>query len=155
QQVAKPTVSYRLRSQCCPVQSYVQRCCSVPVTTYQQSFYWEPVTTCVTPGAPSAGPGVGEQRLPSSPSPSPSATPGVGESRNGGTGSGTGSGSTDGPYGRSVNPLLRPEGIPSRQMPPRTSPPPNVRLERIVSLPGPNLEGQVLRGDQQPHPGAR
>src|SRR5438552_10288178 len=49
QQVACPQTCYRLRSQCCPVQSWVQRCCQVPVTTYQRSFYWEPVTSCCTP----------------------------------------------------------------------------------------------------------
>src|SRR5262249_35569805 len=36
QQVACPTTCYRLRSQCCPVQSWVQRCCQVPATTYKQ-----------------------------------------------------------------------------------------------------------------------
>src|SRR5262249_57575512 len=47
-----------LKSQCCPVQSWVARCCTVPVTTYQQSFYWEPVTTCcnTTVGAALAPP---------------------------------------------------------------------------------------------------
>src|SRR5262245_25765136 len=39
QQVATPVVSQVLRSQCCPVQSWVQRCCSVPVTTHQKSCY--------------------------------------------------------------------------------------------------------------------
>jgi hypothetical protein len=48
QQVATPVTSYKLRSQCCPVQSWVQRCCQVPVTTYQKAFYWEPQTTCCT-----------------------------------------------------------------------------------------------------------
>jgi hypothetical protein len=59
QQVATPVTSYKLRSQCCPVQSWVQRCCQVPVTTYQKSFYWEPQTTCCTTssGPPVAQPG--------------------------------------------------------------------------------------------------
>jgi hypothetical protein len=88
QQVATPTTSYRLREQCCPVQSWVQRCMSVPVTAYQQSFYWEPVTSCCTPSAPAptvanypapsccggtspaaalAAPAVGEQVRPTAP----------------------------------------------------------------------------------------
>jgi hypothetical protein len=54
QQVATPCTSLQLRSKCCPVQSWVQRCCQVPVTTYQKSCYWQPQTTCctTTPGAP-------------------------------------------------------------------------------------------------------
>lgn len=43
-QVATPSVSYRLRSQCNAVTSYVQRVCYQPVTTLRQSFYYEPVT---------------------------------------------------------------------------------------------------------------
>src|SRR5712692_9661680 len=59
QQVACPTTCYRLRSQCCPVQSWVQRCSQVPVTTYRQSCYWEPVTSCCTPAAPACPPANG------------------------------------------------------------------------------------------------
>src|SRR5206468_9348363 len=67
QQVACPTTCYRLRSQCCPVQSWVQRCCQVPVTTYRQCSYWEPVTTCCAPPAcppQYSTPGVSEQVAP-------------------------------------------------------------------------------------------
>jgi hypothetical protein len=49
QQVAVPCTSYQLQSRCCPVQSWVQRCCSVPVTSYQRCSYWEPHTSCCTP----------------------------------------------------------------------------------------------------------
>src|SRR5262245_24575391 len=54
QQVATPQTCYQLRSKCCPVQSWVKRCCQVPVTTMQESFYLEPRTTCCTTtvGAP-------------------------------------------------------------------------------------------------------
>jgi len=33
QQVATPVTSYQIRAQCCPVQTWVQRCCTVPVTS--------------------------------------------------------------------------------------------------------------------------
>jgi hypothetical protein len=57
QQVAVPTTCYQLKSRCCPVQSWVQKCCQVPVTAYQKAFYWEPHTTCCTTtvGAPIFG----------------------------------------------------------------------------------------------------
>lgn len=46
-QVTQPVTSYRLRSQCNAVTSYVQRC--VPVTSYRASYYLEPVTSCAPP----------------------------------------------------------------------------------------------------------
>lgn len=53
-QVTTPVTSYRLRSQCNAVTSYVRRC--VPVTSYRQVRYWEAVTNCgptgIVPGAP-------------------------------------------------------------------------------------------------------
>ena len=49
-QVTIPVTSYRLRSQCNAVTSYVQRC--VPVTTYRPTFYLEAVTTCAQPACP-------------------------------------------------------------------------------------------------------
>ncbi len=54
QQVAIPTTSYCLKSKCCPVQSWVQKNCQVPTTAYQLAYYWEPHTTCckTTVGAP-------------------------------------------------------------------------------------------------------
>jgi hypothetical protein len=51
-QVACPQTCYKLRSQCCPVQSWVQRCCQVPVQSYRIASYWEPVTTCCQPTTP-------------------------------------------------------------------------------------------------------
>ncbi|MFL5341092.1 MAG: hypothetical protein ACJ8F7_13175 [Gemmataceae bacterium] len=52
-QVTTPVTSYRLRSKCNAVTSYVQKC--VPVTTYRPTFYMEAVTSCApgvnaTPG---------------------------------------------------------------------------------------------------------
>ncbi len=174
QQMACPTTCYRLRSQCCAVQSWVQRCCQVPVTSYRQSFYWEPVTTCCTPSctpcsasvpaaAPSqvppavteqsgaaptqAPPTVTEQRMTPVPKVTeqyqyqqqpPAGTPGT---IPGGTSS----------Y-RQLPPLVpaRP-----RTLPP--APPPTVRLDRIVSVPGGNgqVQGQVVRNDQTPRANAQ
>jgi hypothetical protein len=53
-QVAVPSVSYQLREQKCPVQSWVSRCVQVPVQGYQKVDYWQPQTTCcnTTLGAP-------------------------------------------------------------------------------------------------------
>jgi hypothetical protein len=145
QQVATPVTSYCLKSQCCPVTSYLQRCCMVPVTSYRQSFYWEPVTTCAaapppccptTPSAPvTPGPGVGEQRsLPPA---------GVGESRDA--------------YKQGPPPPLPPTSF-NRQLTPQfpaAPKPPTVRLERIVSMPAPGVEGQVIRSDKEPLGGAK
>ncbi len=46
-QVTQPTTSYRLRSQCNAVTSYVQRC--VPVTSYRMAYRLEPVSDCPPP----------------------------------------------------------------------------------------------------------
>jgi len=46
-QVSQPMTSYRLRSQCNAVTSYVQRC--VPVTSYRIGYRLEPVSDCGSP----------------------------------------------------------------------------------------------------------
>lgn len=159
QQVATPTVSYQLRAQSCPVQSWVQRCATVPVTTQQLSYYYEPVTTWVTPTSapvapaapvmpstpppPTASPGVSEQRIPP--------TPGVLEQPGRGNGNGGSS------YERNYPPDSMPPASGSSIRPrPQSAPvaPPTVRLDRIVSLPPANVEGQVFRGETG-QPGAR
>jgi hypothetical protein len=162
QQVACPQTCYQLRSQCCPVQSWVQRCCSVPVTTYQQSCYWEPVTTCCpspcnpccAPGttAPPSNPGVYDQRT--------APQPGVGESREGGT-SGTSNKPPFDIYRKPVSDPMPPASSQRQLTPqypatPRSAPPPNVKLDRIVLMPNtPGVEGQVVRNDRAPAAGAR
>jgi hypothetical protein len=166
QQVACPTTCYRLRSQCCPVTSYLQRCCYVPVTSYKQCCYYEPVTTCCTPcctpGCPTVSappcngnggtPSVTESTngVPSIPTSPPATKPGVSESV---------APSTSSNYNQYIAPQA--SGT-NRHVPPAqpklsnpTPPPPAVKLDRIVSLKGHNLEGQVTRGDQAPHSGAR
>ncbi len=155
QQVATPVTSYRLRSRCNAVTTYLQRCQMVPVTSYKLSCYYEPVTTCSTPAvpavpsvpaAPPAQPGVGED-------PGQSATPlkpRVGEFPGG----------TALPRQRETPPppmppadgsaLRQPPGVPAAPRPPR------VRLDRVVALPDPNLQGQVVReGTRTPQAGAR
>jgi hypothetical protein len=171
-QVACPVTTYRLRSQCCAVQSWVARCCQVPVTTYRQACYLEPVTSCYTPCAPccptpcapccngngaAAAPAVTEQ--PSTAPPPPN----VSEYR---------STQPAQPYpGQPVQPNLgQPlpqkapmEGSSYRQpyLPPTRpaapAPPPTVRLDRIVALPeGPaSIQGKVVSNNQSPRSGAR
>lgn len=170
QQVAVPTTSYQLRAQSCPVQSWVARCVQVPVQTYQQSYYWEPVTTCTSttvgapihalPGTPAPAmaappmgrtPGVSEQRFP--------ATPGVSEQ----PGRGNGGSNTDRYY--APQPMTPGSGSSLRPRAPLT-PPPTVRLDKIVAVPqGERLspmwaepsgvEGVVQRKDASPQVGAR
>lgn len=177
QQVASPTVSYQLRQQCCPVQSWVQRCCSVPVTNYQQSFYWEPVTSCCTPTsmvqanpAPCAtdqtapaplatapGAGVNEQRAINP------MTPGVNETQAPGAAGapGTGGGSQYDRYYSPPTPGLQQTPPPpisgsSNRQPaplPQGYTPPRVRLDSIVSTPKAHVEGLILRGSQVPAAG--
>src|SRR5207249_289791 len=79
QQVATPVTCYQLRAQSCPVQSWVQRCCSVPVTTYQRVSYWEPQTTCCNP-CPSPCPPVAAAVVPTPVVPG-QAPPGIMEQR--------------------------------------------------------------------------
>jgi hypothetical protein len=165
-QVAQPVTSYRLRSQCCPVTSYLQRCALQPCTSYRQVSYYEPVTTCcqtscsTTVGAPVTTPPPGatinQQPGATITQPPPSSTEGQG---NGGPP--TNSESQLPNTGR-LRPMPPAEGNSYRQpqlkspvaSPAPSQPGPNVRLERIVSLPSPNLSGQVV-GNGKPQAGAK
>lgn len=181
-QVACPQTCYKLRSQCCPVQSWVQRCCQVPVTSYRVASYWEPVTSCCQPAAPccptSASPSCSNGTpqpavsvTPSTPAP-PAAAPGVNEQRltpqpgvNVVPNTGSGSPLYDrfyGPSGSTTNPGTSYPKAPATISPikpaaaPVLPPPPNVRLDRIVSLPQSNLQGRVVRnGDDAPRANVR
>jgi hypothetical protein len=74
QRVCRPVTSYRLRSQCNSVTSYVERCAMVPVTTLKPvtvqqpvvSYYYPPTTAAFLAPAPvaipPASPGVQELR---------------------------------------------------------------------------------------------
>jgi hypothetical protein len=138
-QVTIPVTSYRLRSQCNAVTSYVQRC--VPVTAYKPHYYLEAVTSCVQPapcpnpcgpgGVSEAAPGGGGSLLPRTNVP----IGGVDEHppANGGT----------------INPgSFRPAfpgpAVPSDPLPRRQIDP--TRLDHVVSRPvsGSNLNGQVV-----------
>jgi hypothetical protein len=169
QSVATPCTSYCLRSRCCPVTSYLQRTCMTPVTTYQQSFYYEPVTTCctTTTGAPvaslppgavtnpapaasggAAAPATTETREPAVPPPPPGTT----ETRDPGT-------PASDSHKIDRNPATTPPGVMPRATEGsfRTSPirPPAVRLDRIASLEGGNLQGKVVDKGRSPRGGVR
>ena len=181
QQVATPVTSYRLRSQCCPVTSYLRRCAVQPVTSYQQAFYYEPVTSCcqTTVGAPVLTPPAGAAITPApgtaappqvtDPGPAqpgslpPYSPPNVSDGGNTQT-------SDSKRFDRSPNPgpsmpkvdessrqpkLGTPQ--PFAPAPPQSPEPPKaVRIDRIASLPGANLDGQVVKsGDRAPHAGAK
>jgi hypothetical protein len=194
QQVACPQTCCQLRAQCCPVQSWVQRCCQVPVTSYQRAFYWEPVTTCCTPqccpspcaspcnGTPApayAAPACADAGQPAYTPPAAQApaynppavseqrstpVPGVQEYPDSGKG-GSGSPLYDRYSNPPANPTMPGASGAYRQVPPRqpaapAAPvpaprPPSVRLERIVSAPLTQVQGQVVRGDSAPQAGAK
>src|SRR5262249_40564605 len=117
-------------------------CCSTPPPCCP--------STPAVPGAPAAPayptPGVGEQRsLPPA---------GVGETREGAPTTGKGYDA----YKPSPPPPLPPTSFNRQlapQLPAAPKAPPAVRLERIVSLPGPGVEGQVIRSDKEPLGGAK
>jgi hypothetical protein len=132
QQVCTPCTSYRLRSQCNAVQSYVQRCRMVPYTAYRQSCYLEPVVsscpTCPTGNCPTGGcptPGVTEQ--PSNPNPNP-ARPLPGVAEDGGK-------------------TLPPQNIPNNRngTVPSTNAP---RIDRIASNANGRLQGTIVSDDR-------
>jgi hypothetical protein len=161
-QVATPSVSYQLREQKCPVQSWVSRCVQVPVTAYQKVDYWQPQTTCCTttegapvystPPPPSGGGGA------------PLMTPIT-------------------PEKPRISTTIEPNSIPKNDMyqryypdiekndtkMPNTSFTPNlgappaqpaqpkapVKMDRIAVGPNSVVEGQVLRSDNSPKPKAQ
>lgn len=180
QQVACPVTSYCLRAQSCPTTSWVQRCTQVPVTSYQQSYYYEPVTTCCTttsytppPASPASPPccdspatatptypppAVKEQPPASAPTSPP--PPGVKDYP-------SGEGNPRNydrqyPIPQSTNPPPASSNV-YRQAPPRLPPmqgvpalpPPRVRLDRVVSAPSAEIQGQVVRADHSARGGAR
>ncbi|HEV3143503.1 MAG TPA: hypothetical protein VGZ47_06405 [Gemmataceae bacterium] len=81
-QVTQPVRTYRLKSQCNAVTSYVQRC--VPVTSYRQVHYWEAVNSCGPSAAGGMAPGAVPGGMPGGvpggmPGAVPGTVPGVGE----------------------------------------------------------------------------
>jgi hypothetical protein len=77
-QVSTPVTSFRLRQQCCPVQSWVARCYSVAVTTMRPFTRCEPVTSCYwTTAAAAPCPSPCPTPCPA-PAPAPAASAGAG-----------------------------------------------------------------------------
>ncbi len=167
-QVATPVTSYQLRAQACPVQSWVQRCAQVPVTSYRQSCYWQPQTTCCTttshalvpavpvvpaappmvttpapaaPVAPAAPPAVQEQRSPAT------APPAVQEQRSGNQ-------QYERYYPQPVNPGTSYRAN-QTSTPRPLPPPPPIKLNQIAVGTDATVEGQIVRSDNTPRPGAR
>lgn len=180
QQVAVPQVSHQLRAQSCPVQSWVQRCCSVPVTTYQKSCYLEPHTTCCQTtvgalipmnGAAAAPAGVAVpqvQPVPVNPpinmTPAPGG-PNVGEQRSFSTpppplineqrnGMPPANGTSLPPGSWHPGGWQPGAGTPSL-LRPSSPPPPPVKLDRIAVGADARVEGQVVRSDNTPRPNAQ
>jgi hypothetical protein len=164
QQVATPVTSYQLRAQSCPVQSWVQRCAQVPVTSYQKSCYWQPQTTCcqttvgaLIPAAPTfAAPSAPATSGPPSISTSPGAAPAppmINEQREpANTDKSFYPQKSSGIPNSSWQPSL---GVPTFPATTPLPPPPPVKLDRIVVGPDATVEGQVVRSDNTPRPGAK
>ena len=178
-QVSTPVTSFRLREQCCPVQSWVARCYSVPVTTMRPFTRCEPVTSCywTTAGVPQAtapapaapavpmnpvpgGAGVNDNRPPAN-----VGQPGVNDTGAGGAGGASESQKRGyDPYApQGYRQYLPQTGAPPKAATPPTpvrpenfvSAPPSIRLEKIVPVPPANVEGVVVRADSTPDAGAR
>jgi hypothetical protein len=160
QQVATPQTCMQLRSQTCPVTSYLQRTCVQPVTVQQQMFYYVPRTTCcqTTEGAPIYGgpvttpppatpPGVSDTGGQVPPGVRDNATPPAGNGN---------ADFTPNPGNPSSQPKLGgPQPAQPTQSPPRT-PPADLRLDKVVSLkPNEGLEGRVIGRDNVIQAGVR
>jgi hypothetical protein len=170
-QVSTPVTSFRLREQCCPVQSWVARCYSVPVTTMRPFTRCEPVTSCYwttataapaacpspAPGV-SAGPsgGVNDTRPPAN-----AGQPGVNDTGSDGTRQ---SDKRFDPYAPQGNRQYAPPaggapktGAPQTPVHPEkfVLAPPAARLEKVIPIPPANVEGEVVRADSTPDAGAR
>jgi hypothetical protein len=157
QQVVTPTTSYRMRQQCNAVTNYAARVSYKPVTTYRQSCYMEavPIDPCGQAAVPAAPAPVGGAPLVNTPPPplNLGPAPGAGLNENRTLPPGSGSGTTEQSYMSPIttNPL-------SQQRQPTAPPPPapTIRPERVASRTGGMaLNGQVVRNDYVPRPGAK
>ena len=147
QRVCTPCTSYRMRSKCNSVTSYVERCAMVPVTTLRPvtvrqpvvSYYYPPQPACppvasAAPFIPPSGPSV--EQLPASP-------PNVTQERSGD--------------------MISPQNIPMPMSPgmsyPRTGPAgsPKIRPDKTTSRSRVvTVRGEVVKPDQlTPRPGAK
>jgi hypothetical protein len=171
QQVATPCTSYVARQQCCPVQSWVQRCCQVPVTAYQKAFYWEPQTSCYTPAPTcctptSGGPIAAPPAMATQPPPVMTQPPPAVDGRSTPPpptvdGKSSGGNPTYNEYYQKDQPQSQYRQLPPNgqvQAPAKSSPsvpPPSVKLERIASSDGTVINGQVVNDANSPKAGAR
>ncbi len=167
-QISTPVTSYRIREQCCPVQSWVARCYSVPVTVMKPYTRCEPVTSCYWTNAVAQAPAPCPQQAPAGAGAYDNHPPAGGAGVND-TGAGAGAGTSDSQK-RSFDPY-NPQGyrqyLPQSPAPPKAAPstsmradtfvqvPPAVRLDKIVPVPPANVEGTVVRADSKPDAGAR
>ncbi len=156
QQVATPVTSYRLRSQCSPVTSYLQRTAVTPVTSQVEVQYLEPQTSCcqTTIGAPiygaapqaggyQAAPQMGEGYAAPTQAPAVSAGPIPADNPPGVSASEKPNMSRLKPMPQIDSNSYRQPDLTAPVVKP-TSPPANVRIDRIVSLSDANLSGQVV-----------
>jgi hypothetical protein len=144
QQVAVPTTTLRMRTQCNAVQSWVQRVGYRPVTTMRQSFYWEQVQAPACPPVAAAPcPGCGP--VASAPAAAPPLNlpqaPALGESRN-----------PPAALGESRDQYYMPPANPSGL---RTAPiAAPLKLDRMASLNAP-VTGQIVTANYSPRAGAQ
>lgn len=167
-QVAVPSVSYQLREQKCPVESWVSRCVQVPVQAYKLEYYWQPQTTCcnTTQGAPilaTQGAAIPPQMPPVTnvPNITPDAPPAISGTKTPGMTSAPKSNMWDQFYppinkvtptpGTSWQPQL---GSPIPVDQPSTPQPP-VKFDRIAVNGNSQVEGQVVSNDQSPKANAK
>ncbi|HEX4609269.1 MAG TPA: hypothetical protein VH092_13795 [Urbifossiella sp.] len=144
QRVCQPTTSYRIRSKCNAVTSYVERCAMVPVTSLRPVTVRQPVVTYYYPPEPSCPPTAG-----ASPIPAP-AGPAVDELRS----PPTVVPSTPGATGDNLPPMTLPTGPNTaypRTGPAPALPPANPRLrpDRTTSRSSVvTVRGEVVERDQ-------
>jgi hypothetical protein len=156
-QVATPVTTYRMRQQCNAVVNYVARVSYKPVTTYRQSCYMEAVQVpacpppCPPPCPPAAAPAAAPAPIVASPPAGPPLNlqpepppAGLSEQR------------TLPPAGVSEqrDQYYMPHATQSGRPVPRPAPP-SYKPERVASLRRSTLDGQVVRSDFAPRPGAR
>jgi hypothetical protein len=179
-QVAVPSVSYQLREQKCPVQSWVSRCVQVPVQGYQKVDYWQPQTTCcnTTTGAPiftnpppqmpTAPPQIPTAPPPSiapiegPPSISGNKTQGMGNSKPAMWDAYYPPIQPNTPEIRNTTPstsrqpqLGAPQPIQTNAPAPQPQQVPPVKFDRIAVGPNSQVEGQVVRSDNSPKASAK
>ena len=163
-QVAVPTISYQLRAQSCPVQSWVSRCVQVPVQGYQKVDYWQPQTTCCTTTLGTPIIGSPPPQMPMAPADQP---PSISGTKTPGTGMSKPTlwdqyyppierGAPEiRPLGNQTPQLGLPVPVQTNAPQPPAVPQPPVKLNQIAVGPDSRVEGQVVRSDNSPKPSAK